>query len=594
MAISERWDLESIFPGGSSSAEYVRFVAKLAADLAEHGKQPLPQPLSDQNRTAWVGYIQNLYDLSVRQHQARAFVNALLSQNVKDEAAFQHMTYVDQLAAQLESCWTQFSAACSGQEDGQWQALMRTPELALVAFHLSEERAIAGQKMASELESLATELAADGYHAWNRLYRMVSGEEQVTLDGQSLSLGQLQNKYEDDADREVRRRAFELYETTWNRLAKSCAMSLNYQAGFRLTLYRRRGWDTVRHEPLLNNRLTAETLDTMWQIIDEKSGRLLDYFAAKARLLGLEKLDWFDLWAPVGQESQEFSYTSAANFVVENIRQFNPDLADFCRMAIDRRWVESEYRPGKRAGAFCTTFPLSRQPRVFMTFNGSYSGMLTLAHELGHAYHAWVMRDLPYGARQYTMSVAETASTFNELIVSNANLQDVNDSRERLSMLANKLNDAATYLMNIRARYDFERAYFERRAKRQLSVAELCELMENAQKQAYKEGLAGYHPYFWASKLHFYNTGAPFYNFPYTFGYLFSHGVYAQAIAEGSAFQERYVALLRDTGSMTTEQLAKAHLGVDLTRPEFWETALDQVLSLIPDFVALVDQMVQP
>jgi oligoendopeptidase F len=258
-------------------------------------------------------------------------------------------------------------------------------------------------------------------------------------------------------------------------------MALNYQAGFRLTLYRRRGRDSVRHEPLLNNRLTANTVDTMWQVIDDRSHLLLDYFAAKAKLLGLEKLDWFDLWAPVGQESQEFSYVTAVDQVVDNIRQFNPDIADFCRMAIDQRWVESEYRPGKRAGAFCTSFPLSRQPRVFMTYNGSYSGMLTLAHELGHAYHAWVMRDLPYGARHYTMSVAETASTFSELIVSNANLLNVDDDQERVGILGNKLNDAATYLMNIRTRYDFERAYFARRAEQQLSADELGQLMETAQ-----------------------------------------------------------------------------------------------------------------
>jgi oligoendopeptidase F len=225
-----------------------------------------------------------------------------------------------------------------------------------------------------------------------------------------------------------------------------------------------------------------------------------------------------------------------------------------------------------------------------MTYNGSYNGMLTLAHELGHAYHGWVMRDLPYGARRYAMSVAETASTFNETAVRDASLKLSAADRERLSILGTKLNDAAVYLMNIRARFEFELAFFKERAKKNLSVDELSELMLTAQKRAYQDGLADYHPLFWASKLHFYITRAPFYNFPYTFGFLFSNGVYAQALAEGPAFQERYIALLRDTGSMTTEALAKTHLGVDLTQPEFWETAVDRVLADVAEFVRLAGQ----
>jgi oligoendopeptidase F len=222
-----------------------------------------------------------------------------------------------------------------------------------------------------------------------------------------------------------------------------------------------------------------------------------------------------------------------------------------------------------------------------MTYNGSFNGIRTLAHELGHGYHGWVMRDLPYGACRYTMSVAETASTFNELVVGDANLSAATGEQERLSLLGAKLNDAATFLMNIRCRFDFEKAFFAQRAQKQLSVDELSELMVQAQKTAFKNGLADYHPLFWASKLHFYITRAPFYNFPYTFGYLFSNGVYAQALAEGPAFGDRYIALLRDTGSMTTEELAQTHLGVDLTKPEFWETAVDRVLADVEEFVVL-------
>lgn len=590
MEISVNWELDSIFEGGSQSQQLVNFLDALAADLTRYEAGGLPAPLDDDTQSNWVQTIQTLYELSARLIQARSFTDCLVSQNVKDNKALQLTGQIDQLMARVETLWTRLTAAFAEQPDQAWAKLTTQTELSAVAFHLNEERNLARKKMAPALETLANELAADGYHAWDRLYGVMAGNKEVEFDGQPLSLGQLQNKYIDDPDRDTRRRAFELFETSWAELAQNCSLALNHQAGFRLTLYRRRGWDSVLLEPLMDNRLTAETLEAMWHVVDAKSAKLLDYFQAKARLLGANKLEWFDIHAPVGEVTQTYSYPEAADFVIDSIRTFNPHIADFCRLAVEQRWIESEDRPGKRAGAYCTGLPISKESRIFMTFNGSFNGILTLAHELGHAYHSWVMRDLPYGAQRYTSSVAETASTFNETIVRDASLNAATNNRERLGILSTKLDDATAFLMNIRARFDFEVAFFEQRARQHLSVDELNELMLQAQKTAFKDGLASYHPLFWASKLHFYITRAPFYNFPYTFGYLFSNGVYAQAIAEGESFQERYIALLRDTGSMTTEQLARTHLGVNLTRPEFWETAVDHALADVDEFVALANQ----
>jgi pepF/M3 family oligoendopeptidase len=590
MTISPNWELDSIFEGGSQSKPLADFLDGLTNDLSAFEAAGLPPTLDNSTQAAWVETIQTFYDLYARLGQAGSFVGCLVSQNVKDDKALQLMGQIDALGARLGTISTQLAALAAQQDDAAWESLTTNTELKAVAFNLNEERNLARQKMSPELETLANELATDGYHAWDRLYGVMAGDKEVEFAGQPMSLGQLQSKYTDDPNRDTRRRAFELFEESWQTLAKNCALALNHQAGFRLTLYKHRSWDSVLREPLLDNRLTLDTLEAMWSVIDAKSPKLLDYFAAKAKLFGVDKLSWFDVAAPVGEVTRTFTFAEAADFVVDSTRTFNANIADYCRMAVDRRWVEAEDRPGKRAGAYCTSLPLSKESRIFMTYNGSFNGMLTLAHELGHGYHGWVMRDLPYGARFYTASVAETASTFNETVVRDASFKAAPDNRERLSILGAKLNDAASYLMNIRARFDFERAFFEQRAAKNLSVDELNELMLSAQKTAFKDGLADYHPLFWASKLHFYITRAPFYNFPYTFGYLFSNGVYAQALAEGAAFNERYVALLRDTGSMTTEELAQTHLGVDLTQPDFWEAAVGRVLADVDDFVRLVDK----
>jgi len=585
------WDLDPIFAGGSESPALAEFLAELTADMAAFERIGWPDLSGEAAEAQWRESIQTLFKLTMRLRQAGAFANCLVSQDVKDNRALQLTAQIDQKNGQLSTFWTKFSAAAARQPDTAWQQLLNTGPLAEISFHLNEERELARQKMAPELETLVDELAASGYHAWDRLYGLVSGDKEVKWQGQPTSLYQLQITFSDDPDRTVRQQAFDLFGAAWTDLAKICAEALNQQAGFRLTLYKHRGWDSVLHEPLLENRLRRDSLEAMWAVIEVKSAKLLDYFAAKAKLFGIDQLSWFDVHAPVGKVSSSLSWDGATGFVEGNLRSFNPDLADFARMALDRRWVEAENRPGKRAGGYCTSFPLSKETRIFMTFNGSYNSMLTLAHELGHSYHAWVMRDLPYGAQYCTAGVAETASTLNEMVVREASYRDADDDQTRLSLLGTKLSDAAAFLMDIRARYEFELAFFEQRATKHLSVDELSDLMLTAQKKAFKEGLVRYHPLFWASKLHFYMTRAPFYNFPYTFGFLFSNGVYAQALAEGPSFRERYVALLRDAGSMNTEDLARTHLGVELTQPEFWETAVDRVLADVDEFVVLVDKL---
>ena len=591
------WDLDSIFSGGSESSQLATFIEQLAADLAQAEAFAVPAPLTQASQPAWANRIEQLYDLAARLRHVSAFVNCLVSQNVKDEQALQIQAGLEAMGSRLGTLFTHFYALAADQPNEHWAALLNTSGPASIRFGLNEGRDEAQHRMSPEMEALAGELATDGYHAWNRLYGITVGAKEVdfALNGRTkpMSLYQLQNTFDSHPDRETRRRAFESFEAGWAELATTCAQALNYQAGYRLTLYRHRGWDSVLDEPLRNNRISRDTLEAMWDVIARRSHKLLDYLTAKARLLGLEKLTWFDVGAPVGELTRTFSYQGAGDFICHNFQAFDPTIADFCRMALDQRWVEAEDRPGKRAGGYCTSLPLIGQSRIFMTFDGSYSSMSTLAHELGHAYHGWTMRDLPFAARRYTMSVAETASTFNQLVVADASLKEAADSRERLSLLNQKLDEATAFLMNIRARYDFERAFFKERANGHLSVDALSELMISAQKTAYQHGLAGdgYHPYFWASKLHFYITRAPFYNFPYTFGYLFSNGIYQQALQEGPAFNQRYIALLRDTGSMDTETLAQTHLGLDLTQPDFWEAAVSRVLADVDDFVALVDQV---
>ncbi|WP_313540363.1 M3 family metallopeptidase, partial [Enterococcus sp.] len=287
-----------------------------------------------------------------------------------------------------------------------------------------------------------------------------------------------------------------------------------------------------------------------------------------------------------------YSFDEAADFILTNFRKFSPKMADFAKKAFENSWIEAEDRPGKRPGGYCTSLPETKESRIFMTYSNSVNEVATLAHELGHAFHSSVLWELPELNRNYAMNVAETASTFAELIVADATLKEATTKEEKINLLDAKMQNAIAMFMNIHARFIFENSFYQARQEGLVSPAQITEMMTAAQKESYADGLSSYHPHFWAAKLHFFIDDVPFYNFPYTFGYLFSMGIYAFANQKGASFEEEYIALLQDTASMTTEELAQKHLGVDLTKPDFWQAGIDMVLQDIDTFMELTEEYV--
>ena len=399
MANNLNWDLESIFAGGSNSAGLARFIEQLEADLTRAEGSPLPPRLEPSTHPAWGEAVRTLDDLGARLAQARSFVGCLEARDVGDERARVVSADLMTFSARLESLWTRLNALAADQPDPRWLELVATPDLVPSAFALTEGRTLARRKMPPDMETIVNDLAGDGYHAWGQLYNTAAGLRQVEVDMDGTrarqSLGQLQNTFTGHPDRRVRRLAYEAYTAAWQDLAPIAAMALNHQAGFRLNLYRHRGWRSVLEEPLFNNRLQRATVDTMWRVTADRAPRMLPFFEAKARIMGIDRLAWYDVTAPVGGLAGTMGFAEAGDFVVDSIRSVNPDIADFCRMALEKRWVEAEDRPGKRAGAFCTGLPLTGESRVFMTFSGSYAGLATLAHDWGTAITAGCSRTFP-------------------------------------------------------------------------------------------------------------------------------------------------------------------------------------------------------
>lgn len=593
--ISVTWNLDSIFPGGSSSAEFADFLNKLESDIAALSEQVNSAvfPVNAYDTAALDGVIELLQSCAARLTQASEFAGCLGAQNQQDKGAVRLSAKVTGLRAGFEGISSRFDSILRQTADEVWAQWMSRPEIAPLTFVLSERRAQAREKMSPELESLALELAVDGYHGWSEHYETIVGAIEIPFEDKDgtklLSVGQAFNKLSDD-DAGVREAMFRKWEAAWTAAEDYSADTLNHLAGFRLKLYKGRGWEDVLKEPLAINRMSRATLDMMWEVITRNKPALVSYLQRKARVLGKDSLSWVDVDAPVGKSSGKIPYETAAQDIVTQFRKFSPKLADFAEQAFDNDWIEVEDRPAKRPGGFCVSFPESKESRIFMTYSGTPSNVSTLAHELGHAYHSFLLDDQPFFNQNYAMNVAETASTFAEVIVADAQVKASSDADEKLALLEAKIQNSVAFFMNIHARFLFETRFYEKRKEGLVNAEELSVLMEEAQKEAFCGVLSEYHPHFWASKLHFYITDVPFYNFPYTVGYMFSTGLYRLALEEGPSFADKYDSLLQDTGVMTLEDLVMKHLGVDLTKPDFWQGAVDLIVEDINEFLRLTEQ----
>lgn len=588
----EVWDLDVLFPGGSASPELRVHMDNAVPKLKEFeelsAKFEVPASSGDAKNVAAI--LEAVKDLMLHLRQSGAFIGCLMAQNTEDKKASLLQSESSSQSARFSSALQKIQQDLTKTDDAVWNALMQDESLKEFNFVLNEWRDKARLLLSEKEENLITALSMDGYHGWSQLYDMLVGEIKIkiTVDGQekTMSVGQA-NNLSSHADAKVRKESYEKLEDAWTEKEDFFAKTLNSIAGFRLEVYKKRGWENPLQEPLELNRMKQETLDAMWGAITKNKQPFVDYLNQKAKLLGKDGLDWFDVDAPVTESTQTFSYQEGAEFILEHFKKFGPELEKFSRNAFEKGWIEAEDRPNKRPGGFCTGLPMTEESRIFMTYSGSMSNVATLAHELGHAFHSYALRPVHQINRSYAMNVAETASTFAEMIVADAAVKNAASKDETIALLEDKVQRSVAFFMNIHSRFLFETRFYEERRNGVVPAARLNELMEEAQMEGFGGGLKSTHPHFWASKLHFYITYVPFYNFPYTFGYLFSLSVYAKALEEGAGFEEKYMALLRDTAVMTAEDLAMKHLGEDITQEAFWEKGIALCVKDAEEFISL-------
>ena len=438
-------------------------------------------------------------------------------------------------------------------------------------------------------EAVMAKMSLSGGDAWSDLQQYLTSTVPVSYRGTTTNLSSVRNLAY-DPDQQVRKDAYEAEIACYDRIKDAVAYALNSIKLETISDCQLRGYESPLARTLKKSHMERATLDAMLSAMEEYSPKFWQYLKAKAKALGHENgLPWYDLFAPMGNTSTKFTTEDARDFLVNLFAEFDSELSEMVANAFDNAWIDFYPRDGKAGGAFCAGVECLGESRILTNFDGMFGDVVTLAHELGHAFHNQCIKGHRILNHDYSMPLAETASTFNECVVMASAISKAADKNEKIALIESQLQDITQVICDIFSRFRFEAMVFENREERFMDAATLCGFMEQAQKQSYGDGLDHncLHPYMWVCKSHYY--GPTFYNFPYAFGALFARGLYAQYEKEGAAFVPKYKKLLYTTTVATAEDTAKV-AGIDLTDKEFWRAALQTVADQIDQFCALVEE----
>ena len=584
------WDMTQYFPS-LESEEFRSEIASVKAQIADISKKVDALDSVSDPAEFVAEYLATTADLTNRIGLLYAFIGGHYTVNTRDAVALKTMSELQIAMIPLSKISTRITAWLGKQDI---EAIINGSDIAKEhEYILRREQIDAAHQMSQQEEDLAAELTLSGGSAWGDLQSQVSSQIEVTFEktpGETVTLPMSDvRNLANHADRDVRRRAFEAEVAAWKQWETPLAAALNGVKGEHVTVSEKRGWDSILESTLHQNHIDEQTLDAMMSAARDAFPDIRRYWAAKAKAIGVEKLEWFDITAPVSKNEREWQWDEGMAFLLEQFGSFSDKMRDMAQQALDERWIDAGPRPGKVDGAFCMgTVP--GKSGVLSNYTPSFDAVSTMAHELGHAYHNLCQKDSsPIWGRNTPMTLAETASTFCETILRQAAIKQGTDD-EKLSILEGGLVDAGQIVVDITSRFLFEKSVIEARKNGTLTASDFNDLMLAAQKETYGDAILeeSLHPYMWAVKSHYYSSDRAFYNYPYMFGLLFGLGLYAKYVEDAEAFKANYDDLLASTGSADAATLA-ARFGIDTRSKEFWASSLNVIRQDIDEFESLVN-----
>ncbi|MGH4126088.1 MAG: M3 family oligoendopeptidase [Clostridium sp.] len=532
-------------------------------------------------------YVDKMEEFCRINSRISAFCSLSISANASDSSAKKYLSMVDKMETSLTEVEVSITKWVSNMEDLD-SVINSSDKLKEYEFYFKEIKTKSAHMLSQQEEMLIAKMCLTGSSTWSkyRNHLTASHKVEMELDGeiQSIGINEVKNM-QFSKDGELRKKAYFAERKSNDKIAEGVLAALNAIKGEVITLSEIKKYKSPLHRTLEDSRMDEETLNAMIEVMEENLQEFQRYFLKKAELLGHKgKLPYYDIMAPVGNKNMEFTFENAREFIVKHFSSFSDEMGELAVNAFDNRWIDWGVREGKRGGAFCSNLHCIKESRILCSYNNNFKNVCTLAHELGHAYHGMMLQKESVLNSSYPMPLAETASIFSETLVRNAALKTA-DKDEALSILGTDLVNCSSVIVDIYARYIFEKAVFEKRSEGELSLEEVKDLMIWAQKQAYGDAISEetLDPFAWIHKNHYYYPDANFYNFPYAFGLLFSKGLYNMYLDEGSSFVKKYNELLCITGKATIYDVAKS-VDIDIHDKDFWRGSMNIVKKEIEEF----------
>ncbi|MFD2192663.1 M3 family oligoendopeptidase [Oceanobacillus bengalensis] len=576
-----------MYNNGGKSTELKKYI-----DLLSHDLNLLRERIGkiDQgNSNEIINLFESLQMVMSGVSEIEDFSVCVYAENVKGEEGPLLMNLSSELKAALDSVIADFELLLMNLPEEFYTEIINCEVVKPYQFYIEERKKHATDKLSMKLEKAINQLSVSGFVGWEDHYELMMSRLQIPDGDKYLSIGQALNQVEFSSDRIKRKKLAKSLNEVCKTNEDIFASIINNITGFRLTTYKLRGWDNPLKQMLDQNRIQEETLNTMLAAIQENKGILHTYLERKVKIEKKENLAWYDILVPSFSPKATITYEEACRLVITQFYRFDEKLGAFAENTLQHGWVEAENRSNKMAGAFCANLPVSKESRIFMTFSGNYEDVVTLAHELGHAYHNSILQAEPIFAQQKGTSVAETASTFTENLVIDAAIESANSKEDKLARIETKIISGMKYIAMLPALFEFEQKLYQRRADGILTANEISNLMSTSEKGIYGNTVNEPNTYQWITLSHLYDTEKAFYNIPYTIGYLFSTAVYGYAKQHGNGFMQKYEGLLRNSGRMTVEELASTYLNQDMKDISFWRASIKPTLDAIHAYIELTN-----
>ncbi len=579
------WTLEDLYPSREAWEAAMRRVEEEVERL-ETWRERLREDIPEED---FRRFLEQMEALSREAHKVGSYAYLKFAADTQDREAQAMLARVRQWSAEIQNRLLFFELWWKNLSDAAAQRLLKVA--GDMRYYLEKLRLFRPYTLSEAEERIINYKDAAGIRTLVSLYNTMTSRYTFPLevDGEVKELTRAElSTYFRHPDPDLREQAYRSLFQVYTR--DTGLIAPIYQAvtqDWYNEQVRVRGFPRPISARNLTNHLPDEVVDTLLSVCRENATVFQRFFRVKARALGMDRLRRYDVYAPVGQADRTYDFATAVDMILEAFRRFHPQLADLARRVFDEGHLDSETRPGKRGGAFCASVVPGLTPWVLMSYQGKINDVATLAHELGHAIHGMLARHHSVYTFHAPLPLAETASTFGEMLLVEYLLERETDPEVRKAILFHQLDDNYATIMR-QAYFALFEVQAHDRFPQGASADQVAEGYLELLKEQFGDAVtvSDEFAWEWLAIPHFYQV--PFYVYAYAFGQLLVLALYRRYKEEGEAFKPKYLDLLAAGGSRAPMALL-ADLGIDPGDPAFWQGGFDVLNAWVDQVAGLID-----